>query len=147
MSWGWGVAETLKATLYSPTQAHGEVRRAWEWIKPMLMAGHRLEFSVREQAKSREQEEKYHAMIGEVARQAQHLGSKWDAEAWKRLLLDSFAKETGRQRGRLIPGLDGDGVVEVGLLSRKFSVKDGSEFIEWLHAWGAANGVVFREEP
>lgn len=139
------MAEALKVSLYSPTQAHGEIQRAWEWIKSMTMSGHRLEMSIKERSKSRDQEEKYHAMIGEIAKQAQHLGSKWDAESWKRLLLDEFAKETGKARGRLIPSLSGDGVVEVGLLSRKFSARDGSEFIEWLHAWGAEHGVTFSE--
>ena len=92
----------------------------------------------------RDQQEKYHAMIGEIAKQAQHLGAKWDNEDWKRLLLNKFAKETGKQQGRIIPNLDGDGVVEVGLLSRRFGKKTASEFIEWLYAWGAENGIDFR---
>lgn len=91
--------------------------------------------------KSRDQEEKYHAIIGEVSKQASHLGSKWDAESWKRLLIDAWARETERPRGRVIPNLTGDGVVEVGLQSRKFSKQDASEFVEWLHAWCVNNGV------
>lgn len=95
--------------------------------------------------KSREQEKKYHAMIGEVSDQAQHLGSKWEAEDWKRLLLDKFARETGRTHGKIIPNLDQNGVVEVGIQSRRFSVSDGGEFIEWLYAWGTENGITFSE--
>jgi hypothetical protein len=91
--------------------------------------------------KSRSQEEKYHAAIGEIAEQASHLGSKWDAESWKRLLLDAFARDTGRARGKVIPNLTGDGVVEIGLQSRKFTKQDASEFVEWLHMWCATNGV------
>lgn len=134
------------ALLMNERQAWAIVNSLWSArIKPSLREGQRLMLTLREPDKSREQEEKYHALIGEIAAQAQHLGASWDAESWKRLLLDRFAKDTDRQRGRLIPNLTGDGVVEVGLLSRRFTVKDGSDFIEWLHAWGAENGVEFSE--
>jgi hypothetical protein len=132
--------------LYSPQQAHAALSALWAQIKPSLLDGKRLTVKVTPVSKSREQEEKYHAMIGEIAAQAKHLGSTWDAEGWKRLLLDDFAKETNRPRGRLIPSLSGDGVVEVGLLSRNFSVQDGADFIEWLYAWGTEHGVTFREQ-
>lgn len=133
------------AVLYNPQQAYSVILSLWSVIKPTLMAGHKLLVSVGPVSKTREQEEKYHAMIGEIAKQARHLGSSWDEESWKRLLLDEFAKETNRSRGRLIPSLSGDGVVEVGLLSRKFSVNDGTEFIEFLNAWAAEHGVTFSE--
>jgi hypothetical protein len=135
------VSERYSVALFNPVQAHQAIGQAWAFAKSMLMAGHRLTLEVRPALKSRDLEEKYHAVIGEIAAQAKHLGSTWDEESWKRLLLDKFAKETNRKRGRVIPNLDGDGVVEVGLLSRKFSQADGSEFVEWLHAWCAENGV------
>ncbi len=97
--------------------------------------------------RSDDQNAKYHAMIGEIAKQAEHLGAKWEADDWKRLVLDKFARETGRSHGKVIPNLDKTGVVEVGIQSRKFNRQDGSDFIEWLHAWGAENGVVFDEVP
>lgn len=137
--------ERLNAKLWNPQQAHQEFAKAWTWAKSMLMAGHTLKLSVLPMSKSRQQEEKYHAMIGEVSQQAKHLGSKWEAEDWKRLLLDKFCRETGRTHGRVIPNLDSSGVVEVGVQSRKFSTKDANEFIEWLYAWGAENGVEFMD--
>lgn len=135
------MSDRFTATLFAPTQAHQVISDAWAFAKAWVIAGHRLTLEIRPQSKSREQEEKYHAAIGEISQQAMHLGSKWDAEAWKRFLLDAFAKETGRQRGRIVPNLTGDGVVEVGLQSRKFSKQDASDFVEWLQAWCAANGV------
>jgi hypothetical protein len=135
------MAERMTAVLWSPQQGHQVFAQAWQQAKALLMAGQRLTLDLKPAAKNRQTEEKYHAIIGEIAAQAIHLGSKWDDESWKRLLLDKFAKETGRARGRVIPSLDGDGVVEVGLLSRKFSQADGSEFIEWLQAWCVENGV------
>ena len=131
--------------LSSPQQAHAVLSSLWAAIKQELNMGQRLTVEVKPVSKTRDQEEKYHAMIGEIAEQAQHLRASWDAEAWKRFLLDAFAKETGRQRGKVVPNLTGDGVVEVGLQSRKFSRTDGIEFIEWLHAWGADRGITFKE--
>lgn len=112
----------------------------------MLLAGHRLVLEARTASKSRDQEKKYHAMIGEISQQAKHIGASWEAEDWKRLLIDKFARDTNRTHGKVIPNLDSNGVVEVGVLSRKFSRTDASEFIEWLHAWAAENGVHFSDE-
>ena len=136
------MAERLSMQLWEPQQAHQALGHAWaECIKPMLMAGHRLVLEVKPESKTREQEKLYHALIGEAAKQSQHLGSKWQEEDWKRLLLDKFARDTGRTHGRIIPNLDATGVVEVGVLSRKFSKADASEFVEWLYAWCAENGI------
>ena len=41
--------------------------------------------------KSRDQEAKFHAMIREIAKQAQHFGSKWDDESWKRLICELWS--------------------------------------------------------
>lgn len=141
----WSTAHKMSVVMREPASAHRDLMQVWVRAKALLMAGHRLVLEVREDVKSREQERRYHAMIGEVAAQAAHLGSKWGPEDWKRLLLDAFARETGRSHGRVIPNLSGSGMVEVGIQSRKFTKSDASEFIEWLHAWGAHNGVQFRE--
>ena len=139
------MAEAYKATIHSREQAKFKLQEAFAWIKPLVDEGHRLTVVIKPESKTREQEEKYHAMIGEVAEQAQHLGSTWQAEDWKRLLLDKFARETGRTHGKVIPNLDKTGVVEVGILSRKFNKVDGAEFIEWLYAWGIENGVTYKD--
>ena len=110
----------------------------WSWV------------SIGPEIKSRDQEAKYHAIIGEIAMQAQHVGATWDAESWKRLMLDGFAKfwnehcESPEKRivpVRLIPNLSGDGVIALGIQSRSLSKEQGSAFIEYLHKWCAENGV------
>lgn len=99
--------------------------------------------------KKREQEEKYHAMIGDIARQVEYAGRKWDAEDMKRLLIDEFAEEM-RQAGtplhhdsRVIPSFDGRRIVQLGIQSRQFYVKEASDFVEYLFAFGAQHGVVW----
>lgn len=129
------------AILTNPQQAHVALSHAWTLIKPHLMAGHRLMLRVGPVSKSREQEEKYHAIIGEIAEAARKQGKDWDAEDWKRLLLEQFATDTSRPVGKLLPSLDGKRLVQTVIQSRKFDTTDAGEFIEWLHAWCATNGV------
>jgi hypothetical protein len=116
----------------------------WPKVKEALATGKHLTLEIKQVNKSREQEEKYHAMIGEIAKQAQHLGAKWDAESWKRLLVDQFCRDNDIKTGVVIPNLSGDGIVQLGFQTRKFTKEQASEFVEWLHAWGAEHGVTYE---
>jgi hypothetical protein len=112
-----------------------------------LLAGNKLVLTIEKESKSRDQEEMYHSIIGQIAKQASHLGAKWSAEDWKRFLVWQFAKEVGISTGKLVPSLDGTGIVQLGLQTRKFKKDESSQFIEWLFAWGAENGVTFDDVP
>ena len=134
----------MKLTIqcWEPVQAHKAIStQLWPWLKSALAGGHKMIIDVRPESKTREQEEKYHAIIGEIAKQASHAGAKWDADSWKRFLVDQWAKDTGRQLGRVSISLDGERVVQLGMQTRKFSKEDGSEFIEFLLAWAANSGI------
>jgi hypothetical protein len=133
----------MKFQLTSKEQAKGLMANLWPKVINALETKV-LTLEIKEANKSREQEEKYHAMIGEIAKQAQHLGSKWDAESWKRLLVDQFCRDNGIKTGAVIPNLSGDGIVQLGHQTRKFTKEQASEFVEWLHAWGAEHGVVYE---
>ena len=104
---------------------------------------------ISEPTKKREQEEKYHAMIGDIAKQCEFMGGKLDADDWKRLLVDMFAKvmrDLGtplHHDGRVIPSLDYERVVQLGIQTRDFWVREAADFIEYLYAFGAENGVRF----
>jgi len=111
-----------------------------------------------EPPKTRPQEQKFHAMIGDIARSCVFLGQKFDTEEWKRLLIDAFARVMREQArldgrpdpfgdyGRVVPSLDGIGIVQLGIQSRKFSKPLAMQFIEYLYAWGAENNVVWSGE-
>ena len=117
----------------------------WPKVKEALATGKHLILEIKDAGKSREQEEKYHAMLGEIAKQAQHLGSKWDSESWKRLLVDQFCKDSGIKTGVVIPNLSGDGIIQLGFQTRKFTKEQATEFVEFLHAWGAEHGITYSE--
>ena len=94
---------------------------------------------------SQAMQRKYHAMIDQIAHQAKHLGSHWESDDWKRLLLDKFSRDTGRTHGKVIANLDMNGIVQIGLQSRKFTNSEASEFIDWLYAWGEENGIYWAK--
>lgn len=117
--------------------------------------GQRLHIMVREPLKSREQEEKYHAMIGDIAAQVPFHGRMRDADrVWKRLLIDAFRYETKddpefagewAKFGTIehMPALNHDGFVMAGEQSRNFTVKLAKGFIAFLDAFGAEHDVIW----
>lgn len=134
----------MKYDLIDPQQATTLMQSLWPKVKTALAAGKKLTLEVKDASKSREQEEKYHAIIGDIAKQAQHMGAKWDAETWKRLLVDKYCRETGLN-SQIMANLDNDGLVQLGFQTRKFSKEQASEFVEFLLAWCAENGVELKE--
>jgi hypothetical protein len=133
----------MKYQLTDESQAKTLMANLWPKVLNALKTK-QLTLEIKESGKTREQEEKYHAMIGEIAKQAEHFGSKWDAESWKRLLVDQFCRDNGIKTGAVIPNLSGDGIVQLGMQTRKFTKEQASEFVEWLHAWGAEHGVTYE---
>ena len=134
----------MRFQLTDEKQAKALMTGLWPKVLKALQTK-QLTLEIKDATKSRHQEEKYHAMIGEVAKQAQHLGAKWDAESWKRLLVDQFCKDNGLKTGAVIPNLSGDGIVQLGMQTRNFTKEQASEFVEWLHAWGAEHGVTYEQ--
>jgi len=107
--------------------------------------------TIQEPTKKRLQEEKYHSMVGDIADQCLFMQQKWSREDWKRLLVDAFAKamrEAGtplHHDGRVVPSLDHERVVQLGIQTREFRVKEAINFIDYLYAYGNENGVVWSE--
>lgn len=127
--------------LTNTEQAKTSIRLNWDKITKALDAGKHLTMEIKLASKTREQEEKYHAMIGDIAKQAQHMGAKWSAEDWKRLLVDQYLREVENIQGKVVPNLDGSGIVQLGFQTRKFTKEMASEFVEWLYSWAANNGI------
>jgi hypothetical protein len=131
----------VNVILFNPQQAHKVLAEAWIQIKAELIAGHKITLSVTKLTRSGQQNAMFHSLIGEIAKQAQHAGARWDTESWKRFLVDQWSKDTGRSSGRVAPSIDGERVVQLGRQTRKFTKDEASEFTEWLLAWCAENGI------
>ena len=135
----------MRFDLTNQTQAKALMVNLWPKVLTALSAGKQLTLEIKTANRSCQQNAKYHAMIDEIAQQAQHLGSKWDAESWKRLLVDQFLKNSGQKTGVVIPNLAGDGIVQLGMQTRDFTKEQASEFVEWLFAWGAEHGITYSK--
>jgi hypothetical protein len=135
----------MRFDLIGEAQAKSLMVSLWPKVLTALNAGKQLTLEIKTTNKSREQEEKYHAMIGEIAKQASHLGAKWDAEDWKRLLVDQFIKDINVGGSKIIPSLDGTGIVQLGFQTRKFTKEQATEFVEFLLAWGAEHGITYSQ--
>lgn len=135
----------MKTTLVNSQQGADWMRQAWSKMKPYLESGGRLTVEIKREVKTRDQEKLYHKLVSQISTRAQHMGSTWDSESWKRLLVDAYAAEIGISRGRVIPNLNGDGVIQLGIQTRKFSKEEATGFVEWLIAWCAQNGVTIHE--
>jgi NinB protein len=136
----------MKYDLDSPEQATTLMQSLWPKVKESLKAGKKLSLEIKAASKSREQEEKYHAIIGDIAKQAQHMGAKWSAEDWKRLLVDQFMRDWNVSSGKIIPNLDSTGIVQLGFQTRNFTKEEASEFVEWLLQWCAEHGIELKGE-
>lgn len=112
-------------------------------------AGYVVTFS--EPAKRRIQEEKYHAQIDDIAEQTEYIGRKWSPLHMKRILIDEFA-EAMRLAGtplhhdsQIIPSENGKRVIQLEIHSSDFWLREASEFIDFLNAWGDDRDVVWSE--
>lgn len=130
---------------------HAEARRGCaDFALNHAPNGFRVTFEP--EKKRRIQEEKYHAQIGDIAKQTTYAGRTWDSEDMKRILVDEFAEEMRQagtplhHDGRLVPSENGRRVIQLGMQTRDFYVKEASAFIEFLAAWGVARDVMWSDE-
>lgn len=134
------MAETLTLSMWEPVQAYQQVKKAWEWAKSMLLAGHRLVLTITPESRTQAQNRLMWPLLTCFAKQIQ-----WPINGqmvymtpddWKDVLTAAFQGETVR----LAMGLDG-GVVMLGQRTSKFSKKRFAEWIEFLYATAALRGV------
>ena len=133
------MTETYKTTIYEPVQAHKALLEAWNWVNPMVMAGHRLTVVIKPETRSTEQNSKMWAMLSEISTQVDWYGQKLSAEDWKHVLSASLKKQ------RAVQGLDG-GFVVLGLSTSKMTKGEMADLITLMEAFGAEKGVKFSDD-
>ncbi|MET4160501.1 hypothetical protein ABIE61_000315 [Marinobacterium sp. MBR-111] len=146
-----GMSES-QVVITSPDSLRDRMMRVWELVNQAVRAGGSVAVTIGKPNKSRDQERKYHAMIGDIAKQVTFYGTKrHSAEVWKALLVEMFERERQamgeplRKPGRLVPSLDGERMVSLRPSTRDFSVQEGRDFIEFLYAQGVEMGVDWSE--
>jgi len=125
-------------TLYNAQQGHKALSDLWGVVKPYLVAGHRLQVTVRKEKRSNEQNKKMWAALSDIANQVEWYGEKLTPEDWKTMLTASLRKQ------KAVPGIEG-GFVVLGLSTSKMTREEMSELLELAIAFGADKGVMFHE--
>lgn len=100
--------------------------------------------TVEEETRTLEQNSAAHAALADIMEQVTWQGKKFNLLTWKRLTQASFLREQGEQV-EMIPALDGNGFDVLYEKSSKWGKKKFSAWLEWIHAFGAQNGVTFHE--
>jgi len=87
-----------------------------------------------------DQNAKIHALIQEISRVVVWAGKLQEVETWKRLLTAAWLRARG-EPVEMLPAIDGYGVDVVFRPTSKLTVEEMSEFIEYVHAWAAEQGI------
>ena len=126
--------DRIQAALINPQQAYQWWLSAWQTIKPLLIAGHRLHVEVRQEKRSDPQNRLMWSCLGDLARQVEWHGQKLDAEAWKDMCTAAL------KRQRVVPGIDG-GFVVLGQRTSQMTKAEMTELIDFVHAFGDQRSV------
>lgn len=102
-------------------------------------AGTRVEFKAPK--RTLPQNDRLWAMLTDVAQQSLNAGRKYTPDQWKVLFMHACGREV-----QFIPALDGSGFIPWGQSSSDLSKGEMTELIEFIFAWGAQNGVTFRDD-
>jgi hypothetical protein len=128
--------DRISLRLCNPQQGYQEILRAWEWVKPMLFAEHRLVLEVRPENRSDAQNRLLHSRINDIAKHCEWAGKKRDPDVWKRLLCAAWLRAQG-EGVEVLPALDGHGIDVVFRHTSKLTRKECAELSEYVMAWGS----------
>lgn len=90
------------------------------------------------------QNERFHAIVGDIAKSGlQWAGKKRTAAEWKVLLVSGHATAT-KEGAEMVPGLEGE-FVNIRESTALMSVRRGASLIEYATAFALANGVTLND--
>lgn len=90
-----------------------------------------------------DQNARFHAMLGDIARQVKWCGKTLKPEQWKVLLISGHAVAT-KQPADIVPGIEGE-FVNIRESSAEMSVGRMASLIEYVMAWAVGQGVRFTD--
>jgi ribosome biogenesis GTPase A len=97
-------------------------------------------------SRSVDQNAKFHAICSDISKQREWAGHKMGTEDWKRLLVDFYTRTEEGLATRIVPSLDGAGVVSLGEQTRKMNTSRMSGLIEFSIAWAVDEGIELSDE-
>lgn len=121
-------------TLSNPSERN----RAIDWIG-RLPAGTRVIF--KDPKRTVAQNDRMWAMLTDISTQKKHCGRHYTPDQWKVLFMHACGREV-----QFIPSLDNSTFIPWGQSSSDLSKGEMIALIDFMHAWGAENGVVFHDQ-
>ena len=112
-------------------------QRATAWAQKAPY-GTRIEFKAAK--RTLPQNDRMWAMLTDIAQQKDHNGRRYTPDQWKVLFMHACGREV-----QFIPSLDGATFIPWGQSSSDLSKDEMTNLIEFMFAWGAENGVIFKE--
>lgn len=112
-------------------------QKACDWIRAAPW-NTRVEY--RGPKRSLPQNDRFWAMLTDVATQLKWHGLSLSPDDWKLVFLDALNREV-----RIVPNIDGTGFVNLGRSSSDLSKQEMSDLMEIISAFGANHGVRFHE--
>lgn len=91
--------------------------------------------------RSLDQNAMLHAICRDISKQKPWAGKRRDTEAWKRLLVDAWARATEKVQVEIVPSLDGQSVVNLGIQTRKMKVGDMADLITFAQSYAVENEI------
>jgi hypothetical protein len=121
--------------------AHAEARR--RAVSCVGTAPDGFKVTVQPAKRTDEQNARFHAMVGDVARQCLWHGKKRSPLQWKVLFVSAHAVLTG-EGAEMLPGLENE-YVNIRESTAQMSIKRGASLIEYVRSWGDDHGVRWTE--
>lgn len=116
---------------------HSQKLKAASWVNK-APPGTRVEFKAPK--RSLPQNDRFWAMLTDVAQQLPWHGMKLSPDDWKLVFLDALKREI-----RIVPNIDGNGFVNLSRSSSDLSKDEMSDMMEIISEFGARHGVQFHE--
>ena len=116
------------------------------------LKGGAVDIEIKRESKSRQQEQKFNAMIGDISKTVKFEGKLYSLDVWKALLVHEFEQEllangeSLSKPGRRVRSLDGLSLVTIRPSTTGLLKKEGSQFIEFLYMKGSELDAVFTDE-
>lgn len=133
------MSDRIVLSLFNAQQGHQQLTHAWtEYIKPMLMGGHRLRLVAEKETRTLEQNSRLWALLTDVSNRVEWYGNKLTPDEWKDVFTAALKKE------KVVPGING-GFVVLGQRTSKMTKAEMVELQDLIEAFGVEKGVKFND--
>ena len=131
--------ETMQPTLHFARLAETSFTSGQAY---RLIVAEETETIKKQLRRSKQQNDKMWAMLGEISDQAVHCSRRFSPDQWKVILLHAL----GKVKVDFLPALDNQTFIPYGGRSSHMTLQQMAEFIEYLTWFGTQHGVKFRSD-